>query len=151
MSFLRYVVICGSLSGLSSAAALALAGRSETRSASRPINATSHWLHGDDAAAVGDVDARHTGVGLVTHQASAFFWAVPFSAWLASRPPRSPVQMVRDSAVMAAVAAAVDYGLVPRRLTPGWELVLSKRGVASGFLGLAFGFAVGGWLAQKAR
>jgi hypothetical protein len=28
------------------------------------------------------------------------------------------------------LAAVVDYGIVPRRLTPGWELVLPKWPIA---------------------
>ena len=41
---------------------------------------------------------------------------------------------------MAAVAAAVDYGATPKRFTPGWELVLSKRSMASVYAAMAAGF-----------
>lgn len=34
---------------------------------------------------------------------------------------------------MSAIAAIVDYGIVPKRLTPGWELSLSKKSMAGAF------------------
>jgi hypothetical protein len=39
------------------------------------------------------------------------------------------------------VAAVVDYGLVPKRFTPGWEDPLPIRSIAGGFAGLALGLA----------
>lgn len=51
--------------------------------------------------------------------------------------------MLRDAALMTAIAAAVDYGPTPRRFTPGWELVLSKTGMAVAYAGLALGLAAG--------
>jgi hypothetical protein len=73
------------------------------------------------------VDLAHTRIGLVTHHASALFWAVPFEVWLASHPPRSSIELLRDAAAMSAIAGIVDYGITPKRLTPGWELTLTKQ------------------------
>jgi hypothetical protein len=112
------------------AAALALLAKAEGKSALQPTNATSHWLHGDKAGAVRKADLAHTAMGFATHHASAIFWAVPFEAWLARSPPRSPLLMLRDASAMAMIAAFVDYLVVPKRLTPGWETVLSKRSIA---------------------
>jgi len=39
------------------------------------------------------------------------------------------------------LAAIVDYGLLPKNLTPGWEEPLPVRSVAGGFGGLALGLA----------
>jgi branched-chain amino acid transport system permease protein len=36
--------------------------------------------------------------------------------------------------------AAVDYTITPHRFTPGWELVLSKRGMALAYAAMALGF-----------
>ena len=52
---------------------------------------------------------------------------------------------------MSAVAAAVDYGATPKRFTPGWEFVLSKKGMAFAYAGLAVGMAAGALLTQSAR
>ena len=87
----------------------------------QPINATSHWLHGEDAGKVRDIDARHTGTGLATHYGACVFWASLFETIRAAAPHAGPVRIVRDAAAVSIIAAIVDYGLVPRRLTPGWE------------------------------
>ncbi len=50
---------------------------------------------------------------------------------------------------MAALAAAVDYGLTPRRLTPGWELVLSRRSMVATYAAMALGLAAGAMLARR--
>jgi hypothetical protein len=52
---------------------------------------------------------------------------------------------------MAAIAAAVDYGMVPKRLTPGWEDVLSKRSIAVTYVALAAGLALGALVNQHWR
>jgi len=52
---------------------------------------------------------------------------------------------------MAAIAAAVDYGITPKRLTPGWELVLSKRAIALAYVAMAFGLTTGALVTQRLR
>jgi hypothetical protein len=151
MAITRYALLCGGLAGVGSMAALALFSTLEGRGPWRPANATSHWLHGDRAARRREANRRHTLLGLATHLASALFWALPFGGWLASRPPRTTPQMLRDSAVMAAFAGAFDYLVVPRRLTPGWELAVSPVSVVGGFAAMALGLAAGGLLAQSTR
>ena len=93
----------------------------------------------------------HTLVGYGTHHASAVFWALPFEAWLAGQPPRTPLAMLRDATIMSAIAATVDYGIVPKRLTPGWEDVLSKRSIVATYGVLALGLAAGALLTQRLR
>ena len=44
-------------------------------------------------------------------------------------------------AASPAIAAAVDYGATPRRFTPGWELVLSRAGMALVYSAMAAGLA----------
>ena len=114
----------------------------------QPINATSHWLHGDKAAACDALDARHTLIGFATHWASAVFWALPFEFWRAQRRPPSAGALLRGACMTSAVAAAIDYGVTPKRFTPGWELVLSKRAMVATYGVLAFGLASGTQLAQ---
>ncbi len=139
-------LVSGSLTSLVSTAGLALLAEAEGKAPLQPLNATSHWLNGDVSAARRSVDARHTAVGYATHHASCLFWAVPFAAWQAKRPANSGRELLRNAVAMAAIAAAVDYGATPKRFTPGWELVLSKTGMAAAYgvlaLGLAFGTVV---------
>jgi hypothetical protein len=141
-------LISGTAASLVSTAVLSLLARAEGKSAYQATNATSHWLHGDAAASHDEADVAHTVVGYGTHHASALFWALPFQVWLAARPPRSGVELLQDAAVMSAIAAVVDYGVVPRRVTPGWELVLSKRSMLAAYGATAIGLAAGAWLAS---
>jgi len=148
---IRYALCCGTLAGLASTAALILLARLEDRSPWQPANAISHWVWGEEAGSMDEADMRHTGLGLATNQIAAMFWGLPFGAWLARRPPRNAPAMLRDASIMTAIAAAVDYLLIPRRLTPGWELALPKRSVAAAFGAMALGLALGGLAAQAQR
>ena len=144
-------LVTGSVASVVSTIALAALANAEGKSPVQPTNSTSHWLHGDDAGRRETVDFAHTGVGFATHHASALFWALPFEAWLVSNPPRSNGELLRDAAVMSAVAAAVDYGLTPKRLTPGWELTLTKPSMVGAFASLALGLAGGALLSAHLR
>lgn len=138
--------VTGTVASLASTAALGLLAKGDGKGVLQPINATSHWLHGDDGAKHGELDVEHTAIGFGTHKASALFWALPFEVWLAARPPRSPFELLRDACAMSAIAAAVDYGATPKRFTPGWELVLSKRSLLATYGALALGLAGGAML-----
>jgi len=148
---LRSAFVSGSCAGFSSAAALAVAARAEGKAAVRPINATSHWLNGEAAGSHEGFDGAHTAVGFLTNYVASIFWAVFFEAWRARRRSVGSLPMLRDALIMSVVAAAVDYGATPKRFTPGWELVLSKKGMAVAYGGLAIGLAAGGVLTQSAR
>lgn len=142
-------LVAGSVASLASFVGLALAAEAEGRAPLRPINATSHWLNGDVAGLYGGVDRRRTAVGAATNHAACLFWALPFMAWQRRRPAATPAALLRDALVMAAVAAAVDYGATPGRFTPGWELVLSRRGMAGAYAALAVGLAAGASLDRR--
>jgi hypothetical protein len=45
--------------------------------------------------------------------------------------------------MMSGIAATVDYGVAPKRITPGWELALSDRSMVAAFAALAVGLAAG--------
>jgi hypothetical protein len=132
-------------------AALFLLAKKEGKGAVQPTNSTSHWLHGEQAGAFRDADLSHTAIGYGTHHASALLWAFIFEEWLSTQPPRTSALMLRDASVMSAVAAAVDYGITPKRLTPGWEEVLSVRSIAIAYGAMALGLAAGAMLTQSQR
>jgi len=58
---------------------------------------------------------------------------------------------LRDAVAISMLAAIVDYGLLPKNLTPGWEEPLPVRSVAGGFGGLALGLALGGLITSRLR
>ena len=141
-------LVSGTVASLASAGALAFLAKAEGKRALRPINATSHWLHGEKAAECAEPDAKHTLIGFATHYASAVFWALPFEFWRAKRRPPSAGTLLRGACMTSAVAAAIDYSITPKRFTPGWELVLSKRSMVVTYGVLALGLASGTKLAQ---
>lgn len=133
----------GTIASLSVFGALGVLARREGRSAVAPINATSHVFHGARAGRVDETDISHTGVGSVINHGAAVFWALPFTWWLSQRRNRPASHIALGAAATATLAGAVDYGLVPRRLSPGWEHALPPRGVATTFGFLALGLALG--------
>ncbi len=147
-SVLRTAAISGTAASLSSTAALALLARAGGRSPWQPLNATSHWLHGDRAARVERPDIAHTAVGYATHHAATLFWSTIFEAWLGDHRP-APLPMLQQAMAMSAIAAAVDYTATPRRFTPGWELVLNRRDMAAAYVAMALGLAAGSLVARS--
>ena len=61
----------------------------------------------------------------------------------------TPAAAFGSALVVSAVAAAVDYGATPKRFTPGWEYVLSKRAMAVAYAAMAFGLAAGTLVARR--
>lgn len=139
---LARAVRSGSLAGAATTAAIAWLGAREAGSAAGPINATSHVLWGDEAGATDAIDIKHTLTGLLINGGAGVFWAVVYEL-LRSRARDDRAAALASGAAVAGLAYVVDYHLIPRRLTPGWELRLSRRSVALGFivLGAALGLA----------
>ncbi len=148
MSVLRRASISGSLASIAIALALAVLARREGKQVLQPINATSHWLHGKRAGRVRKADAAHTLVGYLTHHASAIFWAYFLERWLGSR-RRGVLAVVPRAAAMSGIAAAVDYGVVPRRLTPGWEHVVSNHSLKIAYVVMGLALAAGALLHRR--
>lgn len=146
---LPLALVSGTVGSAASSVALTLLARAEGHGALQPVNATSHWLHGSRAASVRRLDLEHTVVGYATHQAATVFWAVLFERWIAARRPLAPLPMLRDALAVSLLAAAVDYGATPKRFTPGWELVLSKRAMAGAYVAMAAGLAAGALATQR--
>jgi hypothetical protein len=140
--------LSGSVASIVGAAALTLLSQAEGKRGVRPINATSHWWHGDGAGSVREMDLPHTALGYATHHISSVFWGVLFEALRARDPNTDPLSIARDATLVSAVAAAIDYGVLPRRLRPGWEIVLPKRSVAAGLAALAAGLTLGGLITR---
>ena len=141
MSTLSRALTSGSIAAGTSALALAALAIGAGKTAPQPLNATSHWLHGVEAATVPDLDLAHTGVGTATHHAATVFWAVLFEGWVGARPVTGKGEVVARALAVSALAAVVDYAITPKRFTPGWEYVLSKRAMALVYVAMAIGFA----------
>ena len=147
----KSTLLSGAVAGVTSTLALGLLAQLEGKSVLQPVNSTSHWLNGERAASFRGADVAHTAVGLATHQAATFFWAALFEWWISARRPLRPMPMLQYALATSVVAAAVDYGATPKRFTPGWEFVLSKRSMAATYAAMAVGLAVGALMAQPSR
>lgn len=143
--------IGGSIAALLSAAVVTVAGKKESGSAIAPINAVSHWLWGDEAALQEDASAKYTGVGAVTHVLSAMFWATLHAKVRPAYPQRPVLSAIAGGAATSAVATALDYGLIPKRLTPGFEHRLSTASLAGALAAIGAGIAIGAVLADSRR
>ncbi len=140
---MRRVLVSGTAASVASTAALAALARAENKHALQPVNATSHWLHGPQAASFPEADLGHTLVGYATHQAACLLWAALFEGWIARRPTHGSLFVLKRACAVSTLAALVDYRATPRRFTPGWELVLSRRSMAATYAAMALGLLAG--------
>jgi hypothetical protein len=146
----REGVVSGTLAGLFSAMVLLATGKRETGSAVAPVNAESHWLWGDESLRQDRPTWRHTLTGLVTHQLSTVFWATLYALVRGKRGAvRSVPQALLGGIATSAAAAAIDYTVVPKRLTPGFEHRLSPAAMVGVFAAIAGGIAVGSLLLRE--
>jgi hypothetical protein len=139
MTLIARALVSGAIASVTASVALVSCAKRERRSPTRPLNATSHWLHGDAAALVPNVDLKHTAVGYGTHHAAAVLWAVLFEKLRTRSADRGLAAASRDALITSATAALVDYTVTPHRFTPGWEMVLSKQSMAAAYLAMAAG------------
>jgi hypothetical protein len=135
-------VSTGSAASIFSTVALAVASKVEAGHPAAALNSTSHWLWGDERARTDEVSLRHTGVGFATHHASAYFWALLHERLVGDWADRSPPAALAAGLGTAAVACLIDYTVTPHRLTPGFELRLSRPAMAIGYLAFGLGIAV---------
>lgn len=140
---LQDALIAGSIVCVVTAAAAALRGRTDSGSAVAPINATSHVVYGPEAGNVEVPDFRHTMLGLVINAGASVFWAAVYERLFGRAGNRGDVGApLLGGVLVAALAYVVDYHLMPKRLTPGWEERVSPRSVAMIFGAMALSLTV---------
>ena len=135
--------LAGALAALLSALVLGATAAARGLPVWMPLNATTHALHGPAAAGTTALDLGHTGLGTAIHVASCFFWAA-VAVLLVRRLPQDRAWLGWTAGFATALMAGlVDYGLMPARLRPGWELVMPPWGVAAGLAALGVGLSLG--------
>lgn len=147
MTITRYIVLCGAGAALASLAATAALARAEGKPALQPINSSSHWLWGEAAGKRTEADIAHTGIGTTTNVGAGFFWGGILGSILYRRRP-TPTQTLGYGIGLGAIAGVLDYGIMPKRLTPGWELTLTARSVALAMGAMTSGLVMGGLAAR---
>lgn len=142
--------MAGTAASLLSTAVLAECGGRQAGSAFAPTNAVSHWLWGDQALRTQAPSLRYTFAGYVTHHLAAIFWAALYSRiWGHRDSAKQLPQAIAGGVATSAVSCLVDYTMVPKRLTPGFEHRLSTGAMVASYGALAAGFALGALLLRR--
>jgi hypothetical protein len=129
-------LVSGGAAALATALVAVLAGRRLAGSPAAPLNATSHFLWGEEAARKDAGSLKYTGIGLATHFSASLFWALFYEAL-----PKGRTRALPNAALISAAAYITDYYIVPKRLTPGFELRLPGRALAAIYGAFALGLS----------
>jgi hypothetical protein len=124
-------------------AVVSLCGQAENGNPIAPLNAISHILWGDEAAAQDDASISYTATGVALNTAAVASWAGIYEATFGPRARRGDTTAgLVGGAVIAAAAYVTDYYIVPRRLTPGFEKRLSPASMLAVYTTLALSLPV---------
>ena len=146
------LLISGSVASIVSAISLSLLGKSELNRFAAPLNGPSQWIWGRHAPYVNRLSFRYTFVGYFIHHAASIFWAIGYEDLRRRLPPPETTSAVLAPAVVTAGAAyIVDFYLIPKRLTPGFENRISKRSLLLVYGAFALGLAAPALLARNQK
>lgn len=139
---MRTRIVASTLLGsLTCNAALLVLAQRRGLKAVQGVNCTAHWLVGPEAAQKETVDLKHSATGIATNVGALLFWSVLYDLALGKKTGRARALLV--TAALGPVAALADYKATPKRFTPGWELVFSKKEMGLVYLAMVIGMALG--------
>ena len=146
--------VSGTAASIASTISLLVLGRIELGEAAAPINGPSQWIWGRRAPFENHFSFRYTVAGYAIHHAASVFWAILYER-LRQNPPQEIWETRENKSVLAPAAAittiayVVDFNLIPKRLTPGFEKRLSKRGLLIVYGSFALGLASGALIGRR--
>ncbi|QCF26828.1 hypothetical protein [Hydrocarboniclastica marina] len=151
---IRNMLFSGTAGAAAVCGAIAILGRTDSGSALAPINASSHIYWGPEAGEVEQPTLAQTVPGLAINIGASFWWAMVFELTFGRKLGQGDGQISFTKAIAGGLATAglayiVDYKLVPKRLTPGWEQRLSGGSVLAGLAALGLGIGAGAYLARQ--
>jgi hypothetical protein len=141
-------LVSGGLAAIAVTLVASLAARRASGSAAAALNATSHVLWGERAGRQDAYSAKYTATGFATNYGASIFWALFYEA-LARGKRRTPLRALLDGAVISSAAYVTDYHIVPKRLTPGFELRISRAALALVYAALALGLSARDLVSRK--
>lgn len=120
----------------------------EKKPALEGVNAISHIFFDKQAMGQAKFSAKYTLSGLLLNFGAMLGWAAVAEASFVflKLPAREFVTSTMVAIVVSVMAYVVDFHVVPKRLTPGFEIVVSKRSLLIIYVGLALAFFVGAML-----
>jgi hypothetical protein len=139
----RNIIVMGAISTVITTGTLIACGQIEIGNAAQPLNAISHIIWGDTSATMQTASLKYTATGLLLHTMAMVMWST-FYEFVFGR----LIGVRARWAVFAGVAVSViayltDYYVVPDRLSPGFEKVLSPQSTFAVFGALAASLAFG--------
>jgi hypothetical protein len=138
---LSRALVSGTVAAAAVTLAAALAARRATGSSAAALNATSHFLWGERAGRQDRYSVKYTGTGFIANYGASMFWALFYEA-LGRGKPRAPARALLDGALISGAAYVTDYHVVPKRLTPGFEMRLPGAALACVYAALALGLSL---------
>ncbi|MCC2640779.1 MAG: uncharacterized protein K0S45_1192 [Nitrospira sp.] len=147
--FLRQANLTGNMCGLLMSTVVGVTSRLTTGHSGPGLNAISHIFWGAKAAQQSAWTLRYTGTGLLLNQGACLFWAGCYEAFLRRQRPEGLTRSIAGAITMASVAYLVDYHVIPKRLTPGFELVFPGRLFPVLYAGLAVSLLAGATLGRQ--
>ncbi len=128
---------------LIAAASVALVGQIENGDGVTPLNNVSHIAWGDDGFDQAELSMKYTGSALLLNQVSVASWAL-LHEWIfgKARDKGKWGVSVAGGFLVSAIAYVVDFQLAPVRYKPGFERLLSSRGLLAVYILLAIAL---GW------
>ncbi len=146
----KSIMRTASTATVATTAAAAVCGAFENGNPAAAVNAISHIVMGERAAHRDGLSAKYTASGAAVNSAAMIVWAAFHH--LVFRPHERaarPSEDLAHGAVTAGIAYVVDYHVVPKQLTPGFEKRLSNVSVFAIYVAMASGLAIGGRLARE--
>ena len=142
-------MLLGKWSGFTTSVAVAACGARENRQPIAPVNAISHIAWGEDAFDESEPSLKYTATGLALNTAATISWAAVFEILWRRTGRRDAATALACGAAVSSLAYAVDYHVVPPRLTPGFETHLSGKSLSVVYAVLALSLACGGLIDRK--
>ncbi|MBK8173583.1 MAG: hypothetical protein IPK60_25045 [Sandaracinaceae bacterium] len=96
----------------------------------------------EDAGRANEFDLKHTVAGAVLNTGAMGSWAALHELAFGTWARRSKVSALVAGAATSALAYVTDYKLVPKRLTPGFELRFSPQAIFATYAVLAGALAL---------
>lgn len=140
----------GAAAGIATTLTAAACGELEEGECLAPLNAVSHIIWGDEAATHDEASWKYTATGLVLNTGAVISWAALYELLFGAAADEGDVlRALLGGAAISAIAYVVDYHVVPRRFTPGFEKRLSNQSMLGIYGALAVSLAVGSLLRAR--
>ena len=149
---IRKAMVSGAVASVLSTISLAILGKSELDRTAAPVNGPSQWIWGRHAPFQNRFSWQYTVVGYAIHHAASVFWAIFHEKHLEQLDPEEGSgALIVPAIVTTAAAYVIDFYVVPKRLSAGFEQRLSKGALFIVYGTFALGLAGGALINRQYR